>query len=199
MKAPSLRSFFCAILGMFLVASLAWLGHAGAGEGPNQNLQLTGDVVHLVAAGMWPGGLVPLAIFLGCYLGKNRNSDSLLAARIATRKFSAFSLVAVALLVISGIVNSWCLVGNLHALVATDYGRLLLAKLALFTAMIGIGAWNLFLAKRRLPMVEALAGNESQSAALKIVARNVLIEISLGTLVLIIVGLLGIMPPAIHS
>ena len=182
-----------------LTASLAWLGHAGAGEGPEQNLQLAGDVLHLIAAGLWPGGLAPLALFLGCYLGGDGELASLLVAGAAVRRFSALSLVAVGLLVISGIANSYFLVGSFHTLVTSNYGRLLLLKLGLFLAMMVFGAWNLFLAKRR--MLDGKNGSElaGSNAALAVVARNVWIEIVLGTVILLVVGLLGILPPAAHS
>jgi putative copper resistance protein D len=204
-----------AVLATLLTASLAWLGHAGAVEGPNQNLELGGDIVHLVAAGLWPAGLAPLALFLGCYLCRGREPISLLIARAATRRFSTLSLIAVGLLVISGIANSYFLVGSFRTLVATGYGRLLLLKLALFLAMMVFGAWNLFLSKRRI-----LDGNDRtkgtygtyvvdsksligvgnlQDGALAVVARNVWIEIVLGAVILFVVGWLGIMPPAAHS
>jgi putative copper resistance protein D len=189
-----------AVLATLLTASLAWLGHAGASEGPNQNLQLAGDVVHLVAAGLWPAGLVPLALFLGCYLHGDREPVSLVMAGAATRRFSALSLVAVGLLAISGVVNSYFLVGSFHTLVASSYGRLLLLKLSLFLAMMVFGAWNLFLAKWRLANGSATThAVDRENAALAVVARNVWIEIVLGTVILLVVGWLGIMPPAAHS
>jgi copper resistance protein D len=190
-KAASLGLSFGALAGLLLTGSLAWLGHAGAGEGPEQNLQLAGDIVHLVAAGVWPAGLVPLALLLGCSLPAGE-PGSRLGACVATRRFSTLSLVAVAVLGLSGVVNSYYLVGTFHALVSTEYGRLLMLKLALFGATIGIGAWNLFLCKSRLP-------GEAENLAVGKVARNVIIEIVLATLILLVVGWLGISPPAGHS
>ena len=196
----SLGWWLGAVAATLLTASLAWLGHAGASEGPNQNLQLAGDVLHLVAAGLWPAGLAPLALFLGGYLRRDSDSVSRRMASAATRRFSALSLVAVGLLVISGTVNSYYLVGSFHTLVTTGYGRLLLLKLALFLAMMVFGAWNLFLAQWRLANGKAATdAGDRENAALAVVARNVWIEIVLGTAILLVVGLLGILPPAAHS
>ena len=72
-------------------------------------------------------------------------------------------------------------------------------KLVLFGATIGIGAWNLFLCKSRLAIAEGSPPVDAQDAALAKITRNVLIEIILGTLILLVVGLLGITPPAGHS
>jgi putative copper resistance protein D len=193
-----LPSSLCALSATLLTASLAWLGHAGAGEGPHENLQLAGDLLHLIAAGIWPAGLVPFVIFLRCFL-KTRDPAALLAACVATRRFSALSLFTVGILVMSGIANSYFLVGTLHAFVSTDYGLLLLLKLALFTAAVAIGAWNLLRLTPRLAIPGGSLPQDAQNAALAKVVRNVLIEIALGALILLVIGLLGIMPPAIHS
>jgi len=197
-KASSLAIPLCALLAMALTASLAWLGHAGAGEGPNQNLHLAGDLLHLVAAGIWPAGLAPFAIFLSRFL-RARDPSLLLAACVATRRLSALSLLTVGVLFASGLANTYFLVGTFHALVSTDYGLLLLLKIVLACAAVSIGAWNLLILKSRLAESGGLPPGETQSAALAKVARNVLIELCLASLILFVVGLLGITPPASHS
>ena len=196
-KSVPAAPLLCAGSATALTASLAWLGHAGAGEGPNQNLQLAGDLLHLLAAGIWPAGLVPFALFLRCFL-QARDPASLETAGAGTRRFSALSLATVAVLTLSGVVNSYFLVGSLPALVSTEYGRLLMLKLALFAATIGIGAWNLILTPRTVPDDGPSLGG-TEDAALSKIVRNVLIEIGLVTIILLVVGLLGISAPAIHS
>lgn len=200
--APSHRGWIsatiCALTALLLNASLAWLGHAGAGEGPEQNLQLTGDVLHLVTAGIWPAGLLSFAVFLRCFLDP-RDPDRLFAACVATRRFSALSLAAVGVLTVSGFANGYFLVHTPRALVSTDYGRILLLKIALFVATITIGAWNLSL-KSLLAMDRRLPLNDDPSpAALTKITRNVLIELGLVFLILLVTGLLGITAPANHS
>ena len=197
-RAGWLHTPLCALSAMALTASLAWLGHAGAGEGPNQNLHLAGDVLHLIAAGIWPAGLAPFAIFLSLFLHA-RDPSLLLAACLATRRFSALSLVTVGALFASGIINSYFLVGTLHALVSTEYGLLLLLKIGLSSAAVGIGGWNLLILKPRLAIAAGSLPDETQGTALAKVARNVLIELCLASLILLVVGLLGISPPVTHS
>jgi putative copper resistance protein D len=138
-----------ALLATILTASLAWSGHAGAGESHWQSLHLAADVVHLIAAGLWPSGLLPFAILLG-RLTKSAEPGLLDMARVATRRFSAMSLVAVGLVVLTGLINSAFLLGSLPALVMTEYGRILMSKLTLFTIACGIGAGNLLVLKPRL-------------------------------------------------
>ena len=157
-----------------LNASLAFLGHAGATEG--SRLILAGDLLHLMAASIWPAGLVPLVIVLRPLL----KSEALPMACEVTRRFSTSSVAAVAALSLSGLSNSWFLVGSFPRLFGTPYGRLLLLKLALFAGMLVLGARN---RQRHL---------ESPHRVL----RNVWLEIVLGGAVLLVVGLMGITPPA---
>jgi putative copper resistance protein D len=181
-----------------LTVSLAWLGHAGASEGPGQNVHLAADLLHLLAAGVWPAGLVPLAIYLRPVL-RVPSAETLPAACAATRRFSNLSLCTVGILAVSGLTNSYFLVGSLHALGATDYGRVLIVKLLLFVAMVAIGAWNLLILKPQLDVVASGSSGDSQVTVLAGIRRNILIEIGLGILVVFVVCLLGIMPPASHG
>jgi copper resistance protein D len=168
---------------VFLV-SLAWIGHVAATAHP---LGLLGDVLHLCAAGGWIGGLVPLVIFLA----RVRASLSLgeTVARVLHR-FSTLSLCCVSVLVVSGISNSWLLVGSIYALFTTPYGRLLLFKLTLFAILLGFGARNRFIVKAKLAKAPA------DPNLLPQLRRSVLCEVCLGAAVVVIVACLGVTPPA---
>jgi putative copper resistance protein D len=147
-------------------------------------------MLHLCAAGFWIGGLVPLAIFLACVRASFSLGETVVRV---VRRFSTLSLCCVSVLVVSGISNSWLLVGSIHALFTTPYGRLLLVKLALFAILIGFGARNRFLVKGKLPKA---AADPDLLAQLR---RNVVWEACLGVAVVVIVGCLGVTPPARHS
>src|SRR5262249_56858630 len=71
-----------------------------------------------------------------------REEISLALARDATLRFSTLGLISVGLLIATGIVNGWILAGSVPALIGTGYGRLLLAKVALFFAMVAVAAVN---------------------------------------------------------
>ena len=178
------------IMAMFLVSivllvSLAWISHAAAAR--VQPLGLVGDALHLCAAGVWIGGLLPLAIFLT----RTRASLSLGEQDLLVlRRFSTLSLSCVGVLILSGISNSWLLVGSIHALFTTRYGWLLLAKLAAFGILVGLGARNRFAIKRKLTRVS------ETSDLLAELRRNVIRETCLGLIVVTIVACLGVTPPA---
>jgi putative copper resistance protein D len=167
--------------------SLAWISHAAAAT--VHPFGVLGDMLHLCAAGVWIGGLVPLLIFLACI----RASFSLgeMVPRVL-RRFSALSLCCVSVLVVSGISNSWLLVGSIYALFTTPYGWLLLVKLTLFGILIGFGARNRFVVKAKLAMAQ------THSDLLPQLRRNVICEACLGAAVVAIVACLGVTPPARH-
>jgi copper resistance protein D len=189
------RESISAGLAILVLASLGGAGHAGANASSRGLLALAVDVGHLVFAALWPGGLVPLLLFL--FAERRAIQDRNLLARVV-RRFSAMSLTAVIFLGMTGIINACFLVGSLRALFGTPYGQLLLIKIALFLLMIGFGAWNLLVLKPRLVR---LAKVEEQRGKPKFVAslyRNVACETVLAAGVLLIIGLLGVTPPPMH-
>jgi len=180
-------------LSVIELLSLAWAGHATASPGPFGAVHLLGDALHLLTAAFWPGALVPLAAFLLLLL-KSSQVEAIVLAAPVVRRFSASSLIAVAGLAITGLLNGIFMVGSFRALLTSAYGQVLVCKLILFCAMIGFGACNLFLLKPRIA-VDLPTVTLGQKSAVRLLLRNVLWEIGLGTVVILIVGLLGITPP----
>jgi putative copper export protein/mono/diheme cytochrome c family protein len=178
------------------LVTIAGAGHAAAGTGWAGTLQLLADAAHLIAAGAWIGGLLPFAWLFATV----RRAGGPLAADAASEgaaRFSRIGLLAVATLVVTGSANSIFLVGSVPALLGTDYGHLLLVKLALFLTMVTFAAIN----RQWLVPQLARGGVSSPGAGRALVAqieRNARIEAALGLLVLVLVGALGTKPPALH-
>jgi copper transport protein len=95
------------------------------------------DLLHVLAASVWAGGLtfVLLALILA------RTQRWSLAAAIVPR-FSALAVASVAVLLVGGIVNGYLEVRAWSGLWETNYGRLLLAKSAIVVVLLAIGAYN---------------------------------------------------------
>jgi len=181
-RALTLSLFLVSVV---LLVSLAWISHAAAARA--QPLGLLGDALHLCAASVWIGGLLPQAIFL---TGARASSSLSERALPVLRRFSTLSLSCVSVLIVSGISNSWLLVGSIHALFTTRYGWLLLVKLAAFGVLVGLGARNRFVIKTKLTRVP------TGSDLLAQLRRNVICEACLGLAIVAIVACLGITPPA---
>jgi putative copper resistance protein D len=172
------------LLAAAYLAAVAWTGHAAAGKDAARDVQLPSDAIHLLAAGAWLGSLPGLALLLS-------SRPPLGVAARAARRFSTLGVTSVSALVATGLVSAWYLVGDVPALIGTPYGRLLLLKLLLFAAMMGLAAVNRVLLTPRVA--------EGSLAALFALRRNALIEIAAGTGVVFVVAVLGVTVPAAHE
>jgi copper resistance protein D len=174
-----------------LLGSLAWAGH-----GQETSIwHLLADILHLLVAGFWPTGLLPFFLLLK----KLRQTTELpcwnLIATLVHR-FSALSLGSVAVLAATGFINSWFLAGSFSNLLEQTYGRWLLAKIILFCFAVAIGAVNLLWLKPRLTL-EKFPVENSEAAAAQL-QFNIQVELFLGITIVIVVAVLGILPPANH-
>jgi copper resistance protein D len=176
-----------------LVGMLVWAGHAAGGAGAEAIVHPAADFLHLTAAAAWMGALIPLALLLRA---AGRDAVSVAIARIATLRFSAFGLASVATLLVTGVINAFYLVGSVAALLDTGYGRLLMAKVALFIVMVAVAAINRFRLTPRLVPDATLAPARH---VLRRLRRNALIEIVLGAVIIAIVAKLGVTPPAFEQ
>jgi len=203
------RWAIAALLASAFAAAAVHSGHAAATAGWLGTFHRAADGLHLIAASAWLGGLLPLALLL---TAARREEISLALAREATLRFSTLGLISVGVLIATGSVNGWILTSSVPALIGTDYGRLLLAKVALFLAMVAIAAINRLRLTPRLALTvssprcgEALLHERNANGApaaartaLRALARNSVMEATLGLAILVIVGALGTTPPGLH-
>jgi copper transport protein len=107
------------------------------------------DAGHVVAAGVWAGGILALATLRPPEGWRGDKGLRLL------RAFSPAAVAGFLATACLGAFQAFAEVGSLHALVATDYGHVLMVKIALVAAMLPLSAlvWR---ARRVLPRAEAL-------------------------------------------
>jgi copper transport protein len=105
-------------VGILLLNALAWTwsmsGHAASGI--QADLAMPVDVLHLDAMGIWLGGLVVL------WRAKPPQE--------AVQRFSQVAILCVGVLVATGTYQSWRQLGSWTGFFDTEYGRLLLLKIA---------------------------------------------------------------------
>jgi copper transport protein len=172
------------VAALLAVWSPAVVGHTRAFE-PVSLLVVT-DALHLTAGAIWLGGLVGLALTLPGLRGRRRDVVS-----VVTR-FSALAAGVLALLVASGTLMGWRILGSWDGLFGTTYGRLLLVKVGVALVVIGIAAWNRW---RLLPHVSGAVGHDEGVAATVLVRRTVVAEACLLLAVLGVTGFLVNQPP----
>jgi copper resistance protein D len=190
--APVWQEVLAALLAGAFLGSLAFAGHGEEGLGLERDLHLAADFLHLIAAGLWLGGLVPLALLL-FFLRRFFEKAWVSIACDAAIRFSNLGIAAVGTLLISGTINACFLIGGMQRFVDTSYGRLLILKITLFAAMVGLAGIN---REYLLPRLVGDGSTDLGSRTVQQLVRNTLLEISLGIGVIVIVGMLGIMAPA---
>ena len=174
------------------LASLAWNGHAAAGEGVAGAVRLAAGLVHLLAAGGW---IAAVLMFLGMLLrGKEASgSGRLRSTHDFLHGFSTLGTIFVAALVVSGIAHYGDLTAwSLSALFQSTYGKLLLFKLALFAGMLGLGAlhrWTL------VPRLERALTSGDPAQEVRALRQSVTAEAALAILILVVVSVLGTLSP----
>jgi putative copper resistance protein D len=186
-----------AVVACGLLGSQGWTGHTAAAEGVEFLVQGGVAVIHLVAAGVWLGGLPWLAVLL-TWARRANQTDAERIAAAATRRFSALGLSSVLLLMVTGMIRAWVLVGSVPALLGTPYGQLLLGKMSLLLFLLLPAAVNLLHTRPYLLRMVAEQRRQQTRAALLRLRRQVLLEAAFGLALLCLVGGLGVHPPARH-
>ncbi|BCB79631.1 copper resistance protein CopC [Phytohabitans flavus] len=130
-----------AVLGGAAVITWPVAGHPAAS--PVAAVSVVVDAVHLTSMAVWLGGLVMLFAFL-----LRQANDRELGAILPI--WSRWATLAVAALVLAGTVQALIEVGTPDALVSTTYGRLIIAKVVLFGAVVAVAAYSRKLVRDRL-------------------------------------------------
>ncbi len=141
------------------------------------------DVAHLIGICAWVGGL--LAILWTRPLLLEPEAHPFAYGVIA--RFSRYTFWSVGLVLVGGFGLALVLVGTLDALAGTVYGWFVLAKVALFAPLVGLGAWNRY---RLLPRADEPA------TGVRPILRNVRLEVVLGAIILAVTAVLTALAPA---
>ncbi len=195
-KFGSRRDLITPVLAAVLLISLAGVGHSQIEEGVEGVIHVVSDAAHLLAAGAWLGGLVPLGYVLLLHRRERGRAAQRSDLNEILQRFSGMGYVAVATLIGSGLLNGWFLIGNVSGLFATPYGQLLVLKLVLFAGMLALAVSNRFWIVPSLTKARTDDPNGSTAWTARL-RSHVLGEQFLGLTVLLVVSILGTMRPAI--
>ncbi|WP_335971656.1 copper resistance protein CopC [Streptomyces sp. CA2R106] len=121
------------VIAVGIAATWAMAEHASVGI--QHQVAMPVDVVHLLSMAVWLGGLITLLTALWAPSLAGRPIEP-----YAVRRFSLLGLIAVTLLVGTGVYQAWRQMGSWRAFTDTSYGRLLLIKIGLVCALVTV-AW----------------------------------------------------------
>ena len=175
------------------LGTLAWTGHGAMDEAASGWLHLAADILHLIASGAWVGALLGL-ILLVARPAARIDAVHLGLTHRALHGFGAIGTALVGTIVLTGLVNGWMLVGmgNIATLAAMPYGQLLLGKLALFVAMLGLASLNRF---RLTPAFERSISGSNHWRTLGTLRVSLAVETACAVAVLVLVAWLGTLEP----
>lgn len=192
LKPSSVLWTWCAILGVIACGSFAWMGHGVATPGSGGYFHLLADIAHSLAAAVWIGALVVFVFWLWSGQSSPATDREL---HDSLRAFSGIGSAAVAILVVTGLVNSWFLVGvdRLAEASTTPYAQVLIAKVAIFIGMLGLAASNRY---RLTPALGNALEGRFRSKALIALKASLVLETIAAFAVLGFVAWLGTLAPA---
>ncbi|QGU87778.1 copper homeostasis membrane protein CopD [Erwinia sorbitola] len=171
------------LCGVMQLAGLAFTGHAAMLDGWGGVFQRTNQMVHLLSAAFWAGGLLPM-IFL---MLAGRNPACRYDAISTMMRFSRYGHLAVILVLVSGAVNALLLLGW-PPVTFRLYSQLLVLKTLLVGIMMGIALFNRYWLVPRFQRSGALAQQQF--------INSTLVEIGLAALVLLVVAVFAILEPS---
>ncbi len=190
-RAPGVGLLVATLAGGIALASLAWNGHGAMDEGIRRVWHFTTDILHLLAAGVWLGALVALALMAKANVLQTEERIRLLAR--AVTKFELVGALIVVVITVTGVVNYLFIVGlELDDLFLSTYGILLFIKVTLFAGMLVLAALNRF---HLGPFLQRSLRNGQYWVAANALRRSVVMELAAAVLIVGLVAWLGTLSP----
>jgi copper transport protein len=131
--------------GFAMVLISFWFDGHTVSEGP-WAIHSAVNLVHLGAAAVWGGGV--FAMTTVAWMRHRRAERTDLAAMVV--RFSSTATVALAAVVVAGLLMTWMILDSPGDLFGTRWGQVLIAKVAVVSVAAGLGAYNHFRLRPRL-------------------------------------------------
>jgi putative copper export protein/mono/diheme cytochrome c family protein len=179
------RSFAVYVVVVFVAIALGLqgiIGHSGAAAGAIGDGLVLSEFLHLVAASLWLGALLPLWLSL-------RALPPAVAKSVCER-FSPIALGCTVVLAGTGFAQALQLIGSLPALLGTPYGHIAHLKIGLFVLALVLAAINRLWLTDRLTAV---------TTARRLLLVSVFIETVIGLAAITAAGFLASTVPGAHE
>ena len=185
-QAPG-ASWWGAWIGLALgvLATSSFSGHAAVSS--PLALALVNDVVHLAAGATWFAGIAVLVVVATDASRRVEQEQRVAFLAPCVARFSRVALVAIGVVVATGVGNSLFNVEAAGDLTSSGYGAVLLLKLTAFLGVVALGAINHLYVRRRL--ARAMTGSAPTSAR-SLFRKTIALELAFALLVLGLTGVL---------
>lgn len=170
------------VISAVALGTLGLIGHAVIEGGMVGLLNEASQTLHVLSSGFWLGALVPLLFCLKMFADPTHEAE----ADAALRRFSGLGHLAVAILMLSGVANTWFILSATHVDLAAPYQRLLLIKIGIAGAMALLAIVNRYVFVPNIP---------NRGPGARQLAHGTIAEIVLGAGILGLVSIIGILSP----
>ena len=194
---PAALMLVTASFGVLLTQSL--VSHSAASDG--EVLATTIDVLHLLAASLWVGGLIHIGLAMPRWLDELKGVPRTLFAAESFRRFSLLAAGSIVVLMVSGVLSALIQFTAWDQLWSTSYGWALVSKMAVMLPLLAVAGLNAFILEPRIAEAslqmaggaiddagDAVAG--AAESLQRLLARTVRLEAVLAIVVLIAVAVL---------
>lgn len=127
------------LAGYAIVLASFWFDGHTVSKGP-RTLHSLVNLVHLGAAAVWGGGV--FAMTTVAWMRRRRSERTGLAAMVV--RFSSLATVSLVAVIAAGLLMTWMILDTPADLVGTQWGQVLLAKIAAVAVAAGMGGYNHF-------------------------------------------------------
>jgi copper transport protein len=169
------------VLSLVLIGTTTMMGHGAASE---QTQAIALDYIHNLVSSVWIGGIIFLAFALLPSFAALDQRTKEKWSLIVIPKFSIMVIIGLGVLIISGPALMYLLEDDIGIITQSTYGKLIILKILIASAMIGIGGYHQFgIQKKAEKNIKAFQINKKLRRTLKI-------ESGLGIALLAVVALL---------
>lgn len=145
-----------------------------AGHASNQSpawVFFPSDVLHVLAASVWVGGVACLLVVLPAATRRLESTERSRLLLAVLMRFSPLALGAVVAIALTGVVQAYIDVRSFDALLHSTYGVLVLVKVSLLLGLIALAAIN---RGRVIPALQRIAGAGQAAGSAGVRARRTL-------------------------
>ena len=153
----------------YLAITPALSGHASI-QSPTA-VFFPSDVLHVLAASVWVGGIACLLLALPAATRQLESVDRSRLLLATLTRFSPLALAAVIVIAVTGVVQAYIDVRSLSALLHSTYGTLIIAKTVLLALLISLGWVN---RERVLPALRRIVAAGEPPGSAGVLARRTL-------------------------
>jgi putative copper resistance protein D len=171
------------IISGLALCGLGLVGHAAMSSGAAGVLNPVSQALHLLSSAFWVGCLIPLLFCLSLF----RHPDHGTEAAAALKRFSGLGHGAVAVLLLSGVANSYFVLSGATIDPTRPYQALLIAKVAIAGIMVCLAVINRYVFVPKMP---------NKGPGLAQLVHGTIAEIVLSAIILGLVSVIGTLSPS---